>query len=443
MKIESKYLKAPISAQLEITDLCNHRCIHCYHLEPEFENRAEDIINDNTVIECAQKLIANNIFEVTITGGEPFVKRGLLAKLIQIFKKNGVDISINTNLTLLTDDILDLICINNIGLLVSCPSGIQTTFEQLVGINSFKCFERNLRKLIDKGVHFTINMVVHKMNIKEIRRTAIYLRELGCKSFAATPICPNIAFPHNDLLLSKEEVLHIIDELLWIEKNLDLYVDLLEVIPKCLIKDKVSTEHVFFNRKCQAGRTSIAVSPSGSVRPCAHDTESYGNILHEDMLTIWNRMSDWRSSAYIPKECQTCKWIYHCNGGCRASAKAISGEWNGMDRLATAPISIPFPLHESNNEYDFDTVFEVNDFKYREEDSNTYVIYVIKFRQSMMVNHEFFYFIQELYKKNLFNQTELSELFRLSEEQCSEMIAILLANNLIHIKSNFYENSKL
>ena len=32
MKIEKKYLTAPLTAQLEITDCCNHKCVHCYNL---------------------------------------------------------------------------------------------------------------------------------------------------------------------------------------------------------------------------------------------------------------------------------------------------------------------------------------------------------------------------------------------------------------------------
>lgn len=80
MKVESKYLKVPLYAQLEITDLCNHKCIHCYHLDSELNNRPIEVINDKTVLECAQRLVDNNIFEVSITGGEPFIKKKIVSE---------------------------------------------------------------------------------------------------------------------------------------------------------------------------------------------------------------------------------------------------------------------------------------------------------------------------------------------------------------------------
>jgi len=66
MKIEKKYLVAPLTAQLEITDFCNHKCVHCYNLDSKIENRPIRKVSDETVLACAQSLIDSGIFAVVV-----------------------------------------------------------------------------------------------------------------------------------------------------------------------------------------------------------------------------------------------------------------------------------------------------------------------------------------------------------------------------------------
>ena len=64
MRIEKRYLSLPLSAQIEVTDFCNHRCIHCYNLDSDVSNRPMRDIKDEVVMACAKKLIDNGIFAV-------------------------------------------------------------------------------------------------------------------------------------------------------------------------------------------------------------------------------------------------------------------------------------------------------------------------------------------------------------------------------------------
>ena len=84
MKIEKRYLSLPLTAQLEVTDFCNHRCIHCYNLDSEIKNRPMRQVGDETVLKCAQTLIDNKIFGVIVTGGEPLIKKELTKQVISL-----------------------------------------------------------------------------------------------------------------------------------------------------------------------------------------------------------------------------------------------------------------------------------------------------------------------------------------------------------------------
>ncbi|MDE5830560.1 MAG: radical SAM protein, partial [Clostridia bacterium] len=307
-------------AHLEITTTCNHRCIHCYKLDSELANRPIEIVDEETIYNNAVKLINNRILQIVITGGEPLLKPRLLKRIIKLANEFNVTVSVNTNLTLASYDIINFLKQTNTRILTSCPSGVEASFDKLTLTKNFKVFEENLRLCNKVGVKTSVNMVVTKDNISEIIPTAKKIKELGCTSFCTTPVALNMDYPRPDLLLSIEDIHKLIADILWIETNLGMKVDILDGLPKCILpSDILKEEHLFLYRRCQAGRTFVAVSPDGSVRPCANTSYSYGNINQENLSTIWERMSYWRSDKIIPKECNGCLWINRCLGGCRSN----------------------------------------------------------------------------------------------------------------------------
>ncbi len=439
MKFEIKYLSLPLIAQLEITDYCNHRCVHCYNLDSDVQNRPSRKVSDETVLACAQKLIDNQIFSVIVTGGEPLIKKELTKKVICLLKAQNTKVSLNSNLTLADDDFIQFLKEQKVGVLTSCPSGEESSFAKLVGIDNYKLFESKIKKLVATGVRFTVNMVVTKDNLHEVRLTAEKMKSLGCKSFAATPMGLNVEYPRLDLLLSVEDVCKVIADLLWIEENLKMKVDILEALPKCVFPEEVLRgRHSFLNRKCQAGRTVIAVSCNGNVRPCAHNPYSYGNLLEEDLRDIWQKMADWRSVKYIPEECKDCLWLNRCNGGCRTSAKVYSGDWNLKDMWCIGRLSLLTPINDKqeyvlqpNTQLKIASVIMV-----RREDENAYLIYNATDDVYCMVNQIFYDFVVCLQKLSAICFGELCNKFEVTptDKHINDAVAFLLNKKILKIK---------
>lgn len=436
MKVEKRYLSLPLTAQLEITDFCNHRCIHCYNLDSAVENRPMRKVSDETVLACAQKLIDNQIFSVIVTGGEPLIKKELTQKVIRLLKENRVRVSLNSNLTLADDDFIQFLREQQVGVLTSCPSGESCSFSRLTGTDNYPLFETNIRKLVSAGVRFTVNMVVTKENLHEVRATAERMKALGCKSFAATPMGLNVEYPRLDLLLSVEEVRGVIADLLWIGEHLKMKVDILEALPKCVFPESVlKGKHAFLNRKCQAGRTVIAVSCNGEVRPCAHNPYSYGNLLKDDIRDIWQKMSDWRSLQYIPEECMDCTWLNRCNGGCRTSAKVYNGDWNRKDMWCTGKLTTPLPDNTPKNiQLKPDTKLQfATEIRVRKEDDEAYVVYNVEEDVFFMVNRVYHGFIMDLKKQGSFSFGGLCQTnhFSLDNPQIQDAIAFLIKKKVL------------
>jgi radical SAM protein with 4Fe4S-binding SPASM domain len=437
MKFEKKYLSAPLTAQLEITDYCNHRCIHCYNLDSKPENRPNRAVDDATVIRIAQTLIDNQIFGVIVTGGEPLIKKELTKNVLSLLKDNSIKVALNSNVTLFDDDFIDFLKHKNIGVLTSCPSANPTSFSQLVGIDNYSKFEVNIKKLVTADVHFTVNMVVTKENLHEIRYTAEQMKTLGCKSCAATPMGLNVEYPRLDLLLSKDEVWMVIADLLWTEKTLGLRVDILEALPKCIFSEQIlAGKHSFLNRRCQAGRTVIAVSCNGDVRPCAHNPTTYGNVLQDDLKNIWQNMSDWRSAQYVPDECNDCSWLNRCNGACRTSAKTANGEWNSKDIWATSPLKTAPPKENKQIALAPDTQLQVTQ-KYlcRQEYDDAFVFYNIKDDIYFMVSKSYCEFIRELKEYDTVSYGNLQQKYNVTDDDKNfdDAISFLVQKNMLKI----------
>ena len=430
-------MSLPLTAQLEITDFCNHRCIHCYNLDSAVENRPARNVSDETVLACAQKLIDNQIFSVIVTGGEPLIKKELTQKVIRLLKENKTRVSLNSNLTLTDDDFIHFLKEQQVGVLTSCPSGDTDSFSRLTGTNNYPLFEATIKKMVSVGVRFTVNMVVTKENLHEIRATAEKMKMLGCKSFAATPMGLNVEYPRLDLLLTVEEVRDVIADLLWIEKHLKMKVDILEALPKCVFPESVlKGKHAFLNRKCQAGRTVIAVSCNGDVRPCAHNPYSYGNLLEEELRDIWQKMSDWRSLQYIPEECTDCTWLNRCNGGCRTSAKVYNSDWNKQDMWCTGKLTPPPTKDDLEFDLKPDTRLQFStEIRARKEDEEAYVVYNTDDDVFFMVNQTYYDFIMDLKKEGAFSLGTLCQTNHLSTDnsQIQDVITFLIKKKVLKI----------
>jgi len=72
------------------------------------------------------------------------------------------------------------------------------------------------------------------------------------------------------------------------------------------------------NKGCAACDGLISVAANGDVLPCASYDESVGNLLREDVQTIWRsrRARQHRDKFLAHPECRECEDFAVCNGAC-------------------------------------------------------------------------------------------------------------------------------
>lgn len=305
----------PALVQWELTGRCNYRCQHCYLID-ESAAASQAELPDDDMWRIAETLVKHRLFFVTLTGGEPLIRGELVVELCRYFSENGVRPSLNTNLVLLNDNLLSRLKVR--GVLVSCPSSIPEHYRAITRTGNYDRFEGVLRQVLSAGIGLTVNMVVNKLNLAEVRQTAIRMAELGVRKFAATPVSLNAGVPRYDLLLSLAEFQGVINDLIWAHEELGLHVDIMEALPRCAIPDRAfELDLPFIYRSCYAGRRNGTISPMGDVRPCGHNPNRFGNVLDTPLAEIWDGMQNWRQLVGNEhRNCLACDIQSSCDGGC-------------------------------------------------------------------------------------------------------------------------------
>jgi len=106
------------NVDFEVTPLCNEKCIYCFNNWKDISNMSTD---SEQYKDLARKIIDTGAKHVLITGGEPLSVFDKIKDAIDIFIDNNIDISINSNGTLLTDEIAHYISERHIPMFISLP----------------------------------------------------------------------------------------------------------------------------------------------------------------------------------------------------------------------------------------------------------------------------------------------------------------------------------
>ncbi|TSC94532.1 MAG: hypothetical protein Athens101410_766 [Parcubacteria group bacterium Athens1014_10] len=428
-------LRAPISTQIEITELCNNNCTYCYNHWRENTKKDFKSLTEKDLLFIVNKLIDNKIFSVTLTGGEPLIFWEDLLSAISKLSLSGIQVSLNSNLILLEKE--KARSLRNSGLksvLVSVLSTSEKIHDKISNHQgSWQQTIKGIKVAVSEGIRVSANMVLLKQNFDCIYETAKFLKSIGVQLFSVTKASPALNNRNfNDLRPTRSQVKESLNLLEKIKKELNLSVDILECYPLCLIGDLHRFFH-FARRSCTAGITTCTISSAGEIRPCSHSDMIYGNIFKEDLIDIWEKMSDWRDGKYIPIECKRCKFIDFCSGGCRMEAKYL-GDICGKDPYMTSQneiiIDSTSPInHSIDNLNPGDKYVLQDNLRFREEDFGAIVSATLS--GAILVNHDGYKILQTINLLKDFTMDDLLKRVDIDTEKLSKFIASIVKRKVI------------
>lgn len=164
---------------LELTNRCNLQCSHCY-TESSPTSGDKDVLGEADYLDLIDQLHALGCRKIQFIGGEPTLNRSL-PRLIEAAHLRGYEfIEVFTNLTRLSDDLLDTFQRYKVAVATSFYSHRRRTHDTITGqIGSYDRTLRNMRRVIASGLQFRVGVIVIDQDAEEIARTWDFLRELG------------------------------------------------------------------------------------------------------------------------------------------------------------------------------------------------------------------------------------------------------------------------
>jgi radical SAM protein with 4Fe4S-binding SPASM domain len=331
---------APTVLNLELTEVCNVKCTHCYNYWRD-ESMGEislDIEKFNKIID---KAVEAKVFHVILTGGEPMAKYPLLIHGLRKLAENDISFSCNSNLMLARKDrCKELAEVGLDHILTSLPSCDPQLNDLIMGKpGSFEKIIEGIKNAIEAGIRISVNMVLNEATVSTVYKTAELVSKLGCqKLFVTRTVPPSYIEDKSKMLLSPELTKKGLDEAIRARDDFGIMIGSLVSYPLCFLGD-LDKYKDFFGRGCPGQSGHVAsINANGNVHACTHEAVSHGNVFEKSLSDIYKSksMSEWRND-YHYDGCKGCRYIDICESGCRMTSLGIDGKHSGRDPLYVGP----------------------------------------------------------------------------------------------------------
>ncbi|MHA8065225.1 GTP 3',8-cyclase MoaA [Aquirufa sp. ROCK2-A2] len=161
--------------RLAVTDRCNLRCFYCMPEEGVKYMPEKHLLSWEEMIRVVHLLHQLGIRKIRITGGEPFVRNGLMEFLEEIAKIQNLEICLTSNGVLLEKHIPELLRLGVQSINLSMDSLDKVRFKQITRRDDFDAVFRSLQTLIEAKMKVKINAVVMDgKNDKDIHSLATF-----------------------------------------------------------------------------------------------------------------------------------------------------------------------------------------------------------------------------------------------------------------------------
>lgn len=331
----SKSIK-PEFFMIDLTSRCNMACKYCLRdIHADGESMSEEILRqicEYIVTYCDE----TNLPHVSIQawGGEPLLELESIIYMREWIhpRTTKVHFSIETNATLLTENVLNQLYDAKIGIGISIDGTEQCHNRQRVfvsGKNTHSIVVSNLRRALDKyGERLGTITTITKQNCNQITDILEYFAiDLGLQNIKCNFVHESkFAVNAENLCLSREEI--TTTELRMLEKIVELTERGYHIREKNImtkIKNLLFSEYsdICISRGCNGGKKMIVFDRLGNIYPCEltdFPEETIGNIKETDKSLIDIVKISMETNAYfVPKhkeKCDTCPWYLYCGGGC-------------------------------------------------------------------------------------------------------------------------------
>ncbi len=312
--------RLPVSGSLELTTSCNLKCVHCYLGPQQNRNKTRNLeMSTRQVISILDEITEAGCLSLLITGGESLLRKDF-PEIYRHARRKGLLVSVFTNGTVITDEILELFSdFHPRQVEISLYGATRATYEKITRVRGSyeKCLD-GITRLLARHINVKLKTVLMTYNRHELSAMKEMASEYGVKFRFDPDIFPCLENEDKSALnlrVPPEEVIEIEAS---DEERLRHWVDYYEKR-----KDLPVTENLY---ECGAGLTSFHIDPYGNVSPCLMTPQYKYTLRNSKFITRWrDDIAAIREKK--PRDgytCNSCEMRVACTG-CPAFFAAENG----------------------------------------------------------------------------------------------------------------------
>lgn len=273
------------NVHMEITSRCNERCLHCYI---PHENKTKDI-ETNTLFNILEQCREMKVLHLTISGGEPMLHANFY-DFLKKCREYNFSINVLSNLTLLDDKTINEMKKNPLlGVQTSLYSMNPESHDEITQAKgSFEKTKHAILKLAENNIPVQVSCPIIKQNKNSYAEVVEWASKNNIPANSDYVIIGKYDCTTQNLecRLAIDEVKKLIDE------KISLDIRYLKNIREDAEKKERANPDDFI---CSVCNSSICISESGNVYPCA-GWQNYvvGNMNETSLNEIWNNSAEVR-----------------------------------------------------------------------------------------------------------------------------------------------------
>ncbi|MDD3159899.1 MAG: radical SAM protein [Candidatus ainarchaeum sp.] len=324
--------------QWHITERCNLKCKHCYQdsilsKELSFEKlveilnqieKATDFWKSKRPIEFRNKFRPN----ITLTGGEPFIREDIFDLLDEIKKRNKFRIAILSNGIMITKEIAKKLKKYNLDFFQISLDGLEETHDLIRGKGNFKNAINGIKLLTKEKIPVMISFTANKKNYKEITELTKLTKKLKVFKFWSDRFIPEGKGKEiTDLTLNKLDTKEYCETLRLAKKETTNFFSKSNVFMQRSLQFLCGGEYY----SCGAGKTVTAILPNGDLMPCRRLNLKTENLFKKPFLEIFYKNKKFKeireeisSKLFDYVDCKNCIYFSKCKGGSKCLSYAIA-----------------------------------------------------------------------------------------------------------------------
>lgn len=308
--------RVPLTGAFELLPMCNLQCKMCYVRKSLKEvNELGGLIETERWIELAKQARDAGMLYPLLTGGEPFLHKDF-QKIFTEFQALGLQISINTNATLITESMAKWIATHRpTRMNITLYGSSEESYQNLCGDgDAYARMCRAVEWLKKYDIPIKFNTSITPQNYEELDSIMAFARKEERPIQVATYMFPPVR--RNEELVGQNERLEASIAGLarvkadWLQGNQEWFLGQASKFQRFVPLDKISFDKLppgnGQEMRCRGGRCSFWIDWQGNMGNCGMHSTVKVLIEGKSFLECWNQIEKETEKIKYYSVCEMC-----------------------------------------------------------------------------------------------------------------------------------------